>query len=105
MIVLDGLFEANGMVGFRDILSEEQADLIHAFILNEAHGEYQDYLNQSKPTYKLKLWFWDHLAEFIVAASEQSPRFYITIVIFWGIVIILLYGLYRLARRVLRPKT
>ena len=104
-IVLDGLFEANGMVGFRDILNEDQADLIHAFILNEAHGEYQDHLNQSKSTYKLKLWFWDHLAEFIVAATEKSTRFYVTIAIFWGIVIVLLYGLYRLARRVLKAKS
>ena len=36
-IVLDGALKGLGMVGFKDVLNEDDADAIHAFILDKAN--------------------------------------------------------------------
>ena len=38
-IVLDGMMAGAGMVGFRDVLSDEDADAIHAWLIERAHED------------------------------------------------------------------
>lgn len=38
-IVLDGIFSNLGMVGFKDVLSQEDADAIHAFVIEKAYED------------------------------------------------------------------
>ena len=36
-IVLEGLFSPGGMASFADVLSEEDVDAIHVYLINEQH--------------------------------------------------------------------
>lgn len=41
-IVLDGIRKEQGMAGFADILTEEDAEAIHAYLIARAHEDWQD---------------------------------------------------------------
>ena len=39
-IVLDGIFKANGMIGFKDYINADEAEAIRQYVLSEANREY-----------------------------------------------------------------
>ncbi len=64
-IVLDGILQGNGMVSFRDVLDEKQVDQIYAYILQQAHAEYDE--QQVSSTWKeIRIQIYDKLAELLV---------------------------------------
>ncbi len=61
-IVLDGMMARAGMVGFRDVLSEEDSRAIKAYVLDEANDEWER-LQQPAWWLALQVWFYDRLAD------------------------------------------
>jgi quinohemoprotein ethanol dehydrogenase len=43
-IVLDGTRKDKGMIGFRDLLKQEDVDAINAYLVARANEDYQDYI-------------------------------------------------------------
>jgi quinohemoprotein ethanol dehydrogenase len=70
-VVLDGMMEAAGMPRFDDVLDEQSAAAIQAFIIEQAH---QDYQYREKPSrwMVLKLWVYQQLADGLKFLSEQQ---------------------------------
>ncbi len=64
-IVLKGQFKGLGMVGFSDVLSQDDADAIYAYILQRAHED-KDVREQEDGWLKsMKLWFYDKMASLL----------------------------------------
>ena len=63
-IVLDGVMEKQGMVGFSDVLSEEDADDIKAYLLNRANNAWE-LRNQPQWCVSFKRWFYGLIATVI----------------------------------------
>jgi quinohemoprotein ethanol dehydrogenase len=63
-IVLGGIFSSLGMVSFSDVLSSDDADDIHNYIINTANDQHDE--NQSPQWWKdSKLWVYDKLGAVI----------------------------------------
>ena len=43
-IVLDGIRKEKGMIGFRDLLNEDDAASINAYLVARANEDWQDYI-------------------------------------------------------------
>ncbi len=69
-IVLDGILESNGMVGFNDVLNDRQAEEIYAYILQQAHQEF-DEQNTSGIATGVKLKIYDIIATAISWVIER----------------------------------
>ena len=96
LIVRDGAFKTLGMDGFGDRLSQQRIDQIYAYILTQAHAE-KDRI-ESMPS-AMKIWFYHKLADFIVAATDGEPSFYIKMAL---VNIIFLFLIFFMLRKVLR---
>jgi quinohemoprotein ethanol dehydrogenase len=65
-IVLKGQFKGLGMVGFKDVLSQQDADAIYAYILQRAHED--QYARENTHWYDdTLLWVYDRIAELLAA--------------------------------------
>jgi quinohemoprotein ethanol dehydrogenase len=63
-IVLEGNFKGLGMVGFKDVLTEAEADAIQAYIISRAYEDKAE--RDESPWWRnLKKWFYDRVAELI----------------------------------------
>jgi len=63
-IVLDGNFAGLGMAGFKDVLTDAEADAIHAYILHRAHEDKAE--REQAPWWRnIKKWFYEHIASLI----------------------------------------
>ena len=64
-IVLDGIFQGTGMVGFRDVLDEKDASAIQAYVIDVANARWEDALS---PDWwrTLKAWVLDLVAAVVV---------------------------------------
>lgn len=60
-IVLDGNFKGLGMVGFKDVLSEADADAIHAYIIKRAYEDKAE-REQAQWWRDAKKWIYDRVA-------------------------------------------
>lgn len=69
-IVLDGILQHNGMVSFRDVLDEPQAEKVYGYILQQAHAEHAEKQDQGSWT-STKLWLYDQLATMLAWAAEN----------------------------------
>ena len=67
-IVLDGIMKKAGMVGFGDVLSEEDAYAIHAYILERANLD-KEWREQPAWWQSVKTWFYDLLSSLIAWIS------------------------------------
>ncbi len=65
-IVLKGQFKGLGMVGFKDVLSQDDTDAIYAYILTRAN---EDKEARENPSWydSILLWMYDKLASFLAA--------------------------------------
>lgn len=68
-VVLDGMMEAAGMPRFDDVLDEQSAAAIQAFIIEQAHQEYQRRENPSR-LMAVKNWLYQQLADGLKFLSE-----------------------------------
>ncbi|HEY5645167.1 MAG TPA: PQQ-dependent dehydrogenase, methanol/ethanol family [Pseudomonadales bacterium] len=64
-IVLDGILQGTGMVGFRDVLDEADADAIQAYVLDAANAQWEE---AQLPDWwrRCKAWLLDGVAALIV---------------------------------------
>ena len=67
-IVLDGIMKKAGMVGFGDVLSEEDAYAIHAYILDRANLD-KEWREQPAWWQSVKTWFYDLVSSLIAWIS------------------------------------
>lgn len=67
-IVLDGIMKKAGMVGFSDVLSEEDAYAVHAYILDRANAD-KEWREQPAWWRSVKTWFYDLLSSLIAWVS------------------------------------
>ena len=65
MIVLKGQFKGLGMVGFSDVLSQDDSDAIYAYILQRAYEDQQLSQTESGWSTSLKLWVYEKLASLL----------------------------------------
>jgi quinohemoprotein ethanol dehydrogenase len=63
-IVMEGNFKGLGMVGFKDVLTQQDADAIHAYILSRAYED-KAVREEAPWWHNLKKWFYDKLAALI----------------------------------------
>ncbi|HEY9033721.1 MAG TPA: c-type cytochrome, partial [Pseudomonadales bacterium] len=63
-IVLEGALQGVGMVGFKDVLNADEAELIRSYILSRAH---EDAAARAQPAWwqAIKQWFFNLLAKLI----------------------------------------
>ena len=72
LIVLDGVLAEKGMVSFKHVLNEQQAEGVYNYILTAANLAYKT--QQTNPSINaIIFWFYDLLASYIVLAMDQSP--------------------------------
>ena len=69
-IVLDGIMQKAGMVGFGDVLDEEDAYAIKAHVLDQANDDWE-LSQQPKWWVELKKTYYSLIASIIVWLAEQ----------------------------------
>jgi hypothetical protein len=63
-IVYDGALKGLGMVGFSDVMTKEQVESIHGYLIEEAHAD-AEYRQQPQWWRSLKNWLYGIGAGFI----------------------------------------
>ena len=63
-VVLDGALKDGGMVGFRDVLDEQDTEKVYGYILQQAHADYDEHekLKNGGFFVRLKIWWYDKLS-------------------------------------------
>jgi quinohemoprotein ethanol dehydrogenase len=65
-IVLHGAFKDRGMVGFAHVMDEQQADAVHAYIIDEANNEKERQQNPDPAWWAaIKKFFYELLGKFV----------------------------------------
>ena len=67
-IVLDGIYSGMGMAGFGDYINKDDAEAIHAYLIEMAHAE-QTELNESAT--------WSAIKEFFYGLTGSIAAFYV----------------------------
>lgn len=89
-IVLGGMLQANGMVSFADVLDDSSADAVHAYILQQAHADYEA-RQATGLAAKFRVWAYDKLATMMVLAFDRSVPFFAGVAAFWGVILFLVW--------------
>jgi quinohemoprotein ethanol dehydrogenase len=72
-IVLDGVMRKAGMVGFKDVLSEEDADALKVHILDQANDDWE-LRQQPKWWVSFKQWVYSGVAKVLAWISGKLPQ-------------------------------
>jgi len=71
-IVHDGLLEFGGMVGFKDILDEQQTEQVRNYILQEAHASYEEQKAFEGWWGKFRWWWYDKLSSLLAWLADKQ---------------------------------
>lgn len=71
-VVLDGLLQYGGMVGFADVLDEDKADKVRNYILQEAHSAYDEQKAFEGWWGKFRWWWYDKLSSLFAWIAENT---------------------------------
>ncbi len=73
-VVLDGDLKDSGMVGFRDLLDEQDTEKVYNYVLQQAHADYdeQEKLKDGGFFVRMKLWWYDKLSSVLAWLTEKS---------------------------------
>jgi PQQ-dependent dehydrogenase (methanol/ethanol family) len=93
LFVLEGVSANNGMVSFSDVLDEAKANNIYNYILQEAHAEFTQ--TQKGSSNAVIQSIYSALATVMILAAEGATSFYIGVALFWLLVALLFWRLFR----------
>jgi mono/diheme cytochrome c family protein len=73
-VVLDGALKDSGMVGFRDLLDEQDTEKVYNYVLKQAHADYDEHekLKDGGIFVRMKLWWYDKLSSVLAWMTKKS---------------------------------